>query len=59
MAKPRKPYPGLGAFVVLVRYGDVWVAYRGANTEERARARVRELPQWPAERIKVVPNTAE
>lgn len=51
-----KPYPGMGAWVVLLRYGDTWVVYRSANSEEKANGRRRELPQWRDEDIRVVEN---
>jgi hypothetical protein len=55
----KKPYPGAGAWVVLLCYGaDHWVVYRGANTEQKAHERRRELPQWPDERVRVVENVA-
>lgn len=57
MAKSRKPYPGLGPYVVVtLEYGNEWVAYRGANTEEKARVYKRELSQYPPDKIKIVPN---
>lgn len=57
--KAKKLYPGLGPWVVLLHYGDDhWVVYRGANTEEMANARRRELPQWADEDIRVVENVA-
>ena len=48
----------MGAFVVLTLYGEDWVAYRGAQTLERAKEYRRELPQWPDEKVKIVPNEA-
>lgn len=55
----KKPYPGMGPWVVLLNYGDDhWVVYRGANTEEMANTRRRELPQWDDEDIRVVENVA-
>lgn len=61
--KPRKPYPGMGAYVVVLRYsdahGDEWVAHAGAATEERARAIRRTLSNWPSDRVRIVANVPE
>lgn len=59
MAKSRKPYPGMGAFVLLLDYDGTWVAHKGANTEDKLRAERRKLPQWPDSRVKIVPNVKE
>lgn len=56
MAKSKKPYPGMGAFVLLLDYDGVWVAHMGANTEDKLRAERRKLSQWPDSRVKIVPN---
>jgi hypothetical protein len=56
MAKSKKPYPGAGAFVVLLDYGGVWVLHCGAATLERAQERRRKLNQWPDDRVRIVPN---
>lgn len=56
MARSKRPYPGLGDYVVISLYGDTWVAYRGAKTEEKARAYARELSHYPHGTVKVVPN---
>jgi hypothetical protein len=57
MAKSRKPYPGMGAYVLLLNYSGTWVAHMGANTEDKLRKERARLPQWPADRVKIVPNT--
>jgi hypothetical protein len=58
MAKPKKPYPGMGAFVVVCLYDNTdWVVYRGAATEAKAKQYRRELPQWSDDKCKVVPNS--
>jgi hypothetical protein len=59
MAKSKKPYPGMGAYVLVLKYGDTWVAHMGANSEDKLRAERRRLPQWPDDRIKIVPNVKE
>jgi len=57
MSKAKKPYPGLGPFVVVMDYGyGDWVAYAGATTAEKARARKRELSNWPSDKLAVVSN---
>lgn len=57
MPKSTKPYPGMGAYVVLTEsYPGVWTAYRGAATEARAKQYRRELRQWPDAKVAVVPN---
>lgn len=55
----KKPYPGMGAFVLLLDYDGTWVAHRGANTEAKLRAERAKLPQWPADRVRIVPNRIE
>lgn len=61
-SKSKRPYPGMGAFVVIINDGaasggeDRWSAYAGAATMKRARERRRELPQWNPEHVKIVPN---
>jgi hypothetical protein len=60
MAKSNKLYPGMrGAYVLLLKYGDTWVAYKGANSEDKLRAERRRLPQWPDHKVKIVPNVTE
>ncbi len=44
----RKPYRGLGPFVIELAPGDI---YAGANTYRRARERLREVPQYPQRRV--------
>lgn len=57
MAKSKKPYPGMGRWVVLCEvYPNEWSVYRGATTEERAKQYRRELPQWPDHKIRIVEN---
>jgi adenine/guanine phosphoribosyltransferase-like PRPP-binding protein len=57
MAKSRKPYPGLGPYVVVtLEAPGVWVAYAGANTLDGARKRAREMSHYPADKIKIVEN---
>jgi hypothetical protein len=55
MAKIKKPYPGMGAFVVLIteRGGTVYI-HAGANTEEAARRKGRQL--HPTYDWRVAPN---
>lgn len=43
MATPRKPYPGMGPFVVMCTTDD---PYCGANTYGRARVRMREIAHY-------------
>jgi hypothetical protein len=60
VSRSRKPYPGMGAFVVLLEdYPGEWSAYAGANTLKRAKERRRELPQWPDHKVRIVPNEPE
>lgn len=57
MAKLKKPYPGMGPFVLVLKYGDVWVATVGANTDENARKKARDYRHYRmGETMKVVPN---
>lgn len=58
MPKPKKPFPGMGKFVVITRYPgeDVWSAYAGANTMEGARKRMRELSHYASENITIAEN---
>lgn len=56
MAKSRKPYPGMGLYVLALDYNGTWVAYGGAMTEAGAVALRRRLPQWPDEKVKIVHN---
>lgn len=58
MARSKKPYPGMGAWVVLLEYPGAWVVYRGAATEDAAKKARRELPQWPDHKVRIVPNVA-
>lgn len=49
----------MGPFVVILEnYPGVWGAYRGANTEAKAREYRRELRQWPDSKVKIVENIA-
>lgn len=60
MPRSRKPFPGLGPYVVVtLEPGGVWVAYCGANTERRARERAREMSHYPWNHVKVVENKEE
>lgn len=52
-----KPYPGMGAYVLVLNYGGTWVAHKGAQTQEPLLAERRRLAQWPDHLIKIVPNT--
>ena len=59
MSRSKKPYPGMGAFVLLLDYNGVWVPHCGANTIEKLRRERSKLPQWPADKIKIVPNEVQ
>jgi len=60
MAKSAKPYPGMGAFVLILNYvdadGDHWIPHCGAASEAKLRAERSRLPQWPDSRVRIVPN---
>lgn len=56
MAKSRKPYPGMGPFVLLLDYGGTWVPHCGAKTMDKLKAERRKLSQWPADKVRIVEN---
>lgn len=56
MARSKKPYPGMGKYVLVLNYGKAWVAHGGANTPERARAMRRTLPQWRDDQVRIIEN---
>lgn len=56
MSKSKKPYPGMGAFVLLLDYDGTWVVHCGANSTEKLHRERAKLPQWPDARVKIVPN---
>ena len=57
MAKNKKPYPGMGPFVLVLKYGETWVATVGAKTEQTARTKARDYRHYVmGETMKVVPN---
>lgn len=57
MAKSKKPYPGMGPFVLVLKYGETWCATVGANTDEGARKKAREYVHYRfGETMKIVPN---
>ncbi len=58
MTKSKKPYPGMGAYVLVLDYGGTWVAHMGAQTVDKLKAERRRLPQWPDSRVKIVENVA-
>jgi hypothetical protein len=55
MARSTRPYPGLGAWVIVLND----VAYAGARTEERARAKARRELSRHAGAWRVVSNEAQ
>lgn len=53
----KRPYRGMrGDFLVMLDYEGVWVPHGGANTIEAARKLRATLPQWPADKVRIVPN---
>jgi len=56
MAKSRKPYPGMGPFVLLLDYSGTWVPHMGAKSLDKLKAERRRLPQWPDSKVKIVEN---
>lgn len=56
MPKSRKPYPGMGPYVLLLDYGGTWVAHMGAKSTDKLKAERRKLSQWPDTKVRIVEN---
>ena len=59
MAKSNKLFPGMGKFLLMLKYDDDWVPHMGANTEDKLRKERRRLAQWPEAWVKIIPNVKE
>lgn len=57
MGRSRKPYPGMGRYVLLLDYEGTWVVHCGAQSVEKLTAERAKLPQWPDSRVRIVENT--